>query len=36
MKKTVLKPGENIALKIPPDEFEETVAFHQVADGEVQ
>lgn len=29
MKKAVLKPGENIALKVPPDEFGKTVAFYR-------
>lgn len=29
MEKGVLKPGEDIALKVPPDEFENTVAFYR-------
>ena len=29
MKKAVFKPGENIAVKVPSDEFEKTVAFYR-------
>jgi len=29
MKKTVPNPGKNIALKVPPDEFEKSVAFYR-------
>jgi hypothetical protein len=27
MTKAVFKPGENIAMKVPPDEFDSTIAF---------